>query len=43
MLGWLWYHPLMFFKPWMRLRGMDRVASMAGTKMPAESGRDAVS
>jgi len=33
-LGWLWYSPLMFFKPWMRLRGLDPVAAMAGAKMP---------
>ncbi len=34
-LGWLWYSPLLFFKPWMRLRGMDPAAAMAGAKMPA--------
>src|SRR2546428_11082725 len=34
-LGWLWYSPLLFFKPWMRLRGMDPVAAMSGAKMPA--------
>ncbi|SRR6266496_2678819 len=34
-LGWLWYSPFLFFKPWMRLRGMDPVAAMAGAKMPA--------
>src|SRR5438128_11049620 len=34
-LGWLWYSPLLFFKPWMRLRGMYPVAAMAGAKMPA--------
>src|SRR5438093_12270871 len=34
-LGWLWYSPLLFFKPWMRLRGMHPVAAMAGAKMPA--------
>src|SRR5436190_20781506 len=34
-LGWLWYSPLLFFKPWMRLRGMDPEAAMAGAKMPA--------
>src|SRR3989449_10445522 len=34
-LGWLWYSPLLFFKPWMRLRGLDPVAAMAGAKMPA--------
>src|SRR5437879_13014466 len=33
-LGWLWYSPLLFFKPWMRLRGMDPVAAMAGATMP---------
>jgi len=33
-LGWLCYSPLLFFKPWMRLRGMDHVAAMAGAKMP---------
>lgn len=34
-LGWLWYSPLLFFKPWMRLRGLDPVAAMADAKMPA--------
>src|SRR5207245_9157783 len=34
-LGWLWYSPLLLFKPWMGLRGMDPVAAMAGGKMPA--------
>src|SRR5438034_9121934 len=34
-LGWLWYSPLLFFKPWMRRRGMDPEAAMAGAKMPA--------
>src|SRR5437867_13130828 len=33
-LGWLWYSPLLFFKPWMRLRGLDPAAAMAGAKMP---------
>jgi hypothetical protein len=33
-LGWLWYSPLLFFKPWMRLRGLDPEAAMAGAKMP---------
>src|SRR6266545_2820784 len=33
-LGWLWYSPLLFYNPWMRLRGMDPVAAMAGAKMP---------
>jgi hypothetical protein len=36
-LGWLWYSPLLFLKPWMRLRGMDPVAAMGGAKMPAGS------
>jgi len=35
LLGWLWYSPLLFLKPWLRLRGMDPVAAMAGAKMPA--------
>ena len=34
-LGWLWYSPLLFYKPWMRLRGLDPAAAMAGAKMPA--------
>src|SRR5437763_7972013 len=34
-LGWLWYSPVLFYKPWMRLRGLDPVAAMAGAKMPA--------
>src|SRR5256885_4487769 len=33
-LGWLWYSPLLSYKPWMRLRGLDPVAAMAGAKMP---------
>ena len=33
-LGWLWYSPLLFFKPWMRLRGMDPDAAMKDAKMP---------
>src|SRR2546427_2275549 len=33
-LGWLWYSPLLFFKPWMRLRGQDPAAAMAGANMP---------
>src|SRR6266513_2234856 len=33
-LGWLWYSPLLFFKPWMRLRGLDPDAAMSGAKMP---------
>ena len=32
-LGWLWYSPLLFYKPWMRLRGLDPVAAMAGAKI----------
>lgn len=35
LLGWLWYSPLLFFKPWMRLRGQDPAAAMANQKMPA--------
>lgn len=31
--GWLWYSPLLFLKPWMRLRGLDPAAAMSG-KMP---------
>ncbi|HTH63192.1 MAG TPA: DUF1761 domain-containing protein [Gemmatimonadales bacterium] len=34
-LGWLWYSPLLFFKPWMRLRGLDPEAAMKNAKMPA--------
>lgn len=33
-LGWLWYSPLLFYKPLMRLRGLDPVAAMASGKMP---------
>jgi Protein of unknown function (DUF1761) len=33
-LGWLWYSPLLFYKRWMRLRGLDPAAAMAGAKMP---------
>jgi hypothetical protein len=34
-VGWAWYSPLLFVKPWMRLRGMDPEAAMAGgMKMP---------
>jgi len=33
-LGWLWYSPLLFYKSWMQLRGLDPVAAMAGAKMP---------
>ena len=32
-VGWLWYSPLLFFKPWMQLRGKDPAAAMTG-KMP---------
>lgn len=31
--GWLWYSPLLFYKPWMRLRGLDPAAALTG-KMP---------
>jgi len=34
-LGWLWYSPLLFYKTWMRLLGLDPVAAMSGAKMPA--------
>jgi hypothetical protein len=34
-LGWLWYSPLLFYKPWMRARGIDPAVAMAGAKMPA--------
>jgi uncharacterized protein DUF1761 len=33
-LGWLWYSPFLFYKPWMRARGIDPAAAMAGAKMP---------
>jgi len=33
-LGWLWYSPLLFYKPLMRARGMDPAVAMAGAKMP---------
>lgn len=35
-LGWLWYSPLLFMRPWMRLRGIDPDQAMAaaGGKMP---------
>jgi hypothetical protein len=33
-LGWLWYSPLLFYKTWMRLRGLDPDAAMANAKMP---------
>src|ERR1700724_1039902 len=34
-LGWLWYSPFLFYKPWMRARGLDPVAAIAAAKMPA--------
>jgi len=34
-LGWLWYSPFLFYKPWMRARGIDPAVAMAGAKMPA--------
>ena len=34
-LGWLWYSPLLFYKPWMRARGLDPAVAMQGAKMPA--------
>jgi hypothetical protein len=34
-LGWLWYSPFLFYKPWMRARGVDPAVAMAGAKMPA--------
>jgi hypothetical protein len=34
-LGWLWYSPFLFYKPWMRARGLDPAVAMAGAKMPA--------
>jgi hypothetical protein len=34
-IGWLWYSPLLFYKPWMRAKGIDPAAAMAGAKMPA--------
>ena len=34
-LGWLWYSPVLFFKPWMRMRGLDPVAALQGAKMPS--------
>ena len=33
-LGWLWYSPLLFYNPYMRARGLDPAAAMAGGKMP---------
>ena len=33
-LGWLYYSPLLFYKPWMRARGLDPAAAMQGAKMP---------
>jgi hypothetical protein len=34
-LGWLWYSTFLFYKPWMRARGVDPAVAMAGAKMPA--------
>ena len=34
-LGWLWYSPLLFYKPWMRAKGIDPAVAMSGAKMPA--------
>lgn len=34
-IGWAWYSPLLFVKPWMRARGMDPEKVMAdGMQMP---------
>jgi hypothetical protein len=34
-VGWAWYSPLLFVKPWMKLRGQDFNAEMSkGMKMP---------
>ena len=33
-LGWLYYSPLLFYKPWMRARGLDPATAMQGQKMP---------
>jgi hypothetical protein len=34
-VGWVWYSPILFIKPWMTLRGMDFTAEMSkGMKMP---------
>jgi hypothetical protein len=34
-IGWAWYSPLLFVKPWMRLRGINPDEAMrAGMKMP---------
>jgi hypothetical protein len=34
-IGWAWYSPLLFVKPWMRLRGMDPDAVLkGGMQMP---------
>ena len=34
-IGWAWYSPLLFVKPWMKLRGLDFSATQAGgMKMP---------
>src|ERR1700751_853980 len=29
-LGWLWYSPVLFLKPWMRLVGLDETQMKAG-------------
>lgn len=29
-VGWAWYSPALFYKPWMKLRGQDPAAAMAG-------------
>ena len=34
-LGWLWYSPFLFYKPWMRAKGIDPAVAMSGAKMPA--------
>jgi hypothetical protein len=34
-IGWAWFSPILFVKPWMQLRGKDPEAAMAGgMKMP---------
>ena len=33
-LGWVWYSPLLFYRPWMRARGIDPTVAMQGAKMP---------
>ena len=34
-LGWLWYSPLLFYKPMLRARGKDPAVEMAAGKIPA--------